>query len=110
MLAWAASQHLTVVHAQLPSRALAASACALCAQPHGLSCAENVVKECEEEASIPEPLAQRARPVGAVSYTSLKVRAGAGWAGVGHGRRPVLQLAACGRAGLLAGGVHTLRP
>ncbi|KAL4423749.1 hypothetical protein ABPG75_001050 [Micractinium tetrahymenae] len=41
-------------------------------QPHGLSCMENVVKECEEEASIPPELAARARPVGAVSYTSLQ--------------------------------------
>lgn len=38
------------------------------------SCMENVVKECEEEASIPPELAARAQPVGAVSYTSLQVR------------------------------------
>lgn len=52
----------------------ALSACCphACLQPHGLSCAENVIKECEEEASIPVELAQRARPVGAVSYTSLQ--------------------------------------
>lgn len=36
------------------------------------SCMENVVKECEEEASIPPELAARAKPVGAVSYTSLQ--------------------------------------
>ncbi|KAI7844901.1 hypothetical protein COHA_001550 [Chlorella ohadii] len=41
-------------------------------QPHGLSCQENVVKECEEEASVPEQLAVRARAAGAVSYTSLQ--------------------------------------
>lgn len=41
-------------------------------QPHGLGCMENVVKECEEEASIPPELAARAKPVGAVSYTSLQ--------------------------------------
>ena len=45
-------------------------------QPHGLSCAENVVKECEEEASIPEALALRARPAGAVSYSMLQVGRG----------------------------------
>ena len=43
---------------------------ASCMQPHGLSPQENVVKECEEEASIPQELAQRAQPVGAVSYSS----------------------------------------
>eukprot|EP00887_Chlorella_sp_A99_P004711 scaffold4.g4711.t1 len=41
-------------------------------QPHNLSCAENVVKECEEEASIPPALGAAAAPVGAVSYTSLR--------------------------------------
>ncbi|PSC70515.1 nudix hydrolase chloroplastic-like isoform X1 [Micractinium conductrix] len=41
-------------------------------QPHGLGCMENVVKECEEEASIPTELAARATAVGAVSYTSLQ--------------------------------------
>ncbi|GFR47377.1 hypothetical protein Agub_g9089 [Astrephomene gubernaculifera] len=40
-------------------------------QPHGLSCAANVLKECEEEAGIPAPLAATARPVGAVSYTTI---------------------------------------
>ncbi|KAK9854499.1 hypothetical protein WJX84_007700 [Apatococcus fuscideae] len=39
-------------------------------QPHGLSCMENVVKECGEEASIPPELAQTAIPTGAVSYTA----------------------------------------
>jgi 8-oxo-dGTP pyrophosphatase MutT (NUDIX family) len=37
-------------------------------QPHGLSPYENVVKECLEEANIPEPLARTARSAGAVSY------------------------------------------
>ena len=39
-------------------------------QPHGLSPQENVIKECEEEASIPRELAQLAVPAGAVSYCS----------------------------------------
>ena len=43
-------------------------------QPHGLSPLENVVKECMEEASIPETLARRAVPVGAVSYECLGPR------------------------------------
>jgi 8-oxo-dGTP pyrophosphatase MutT (NUDIX family) len=37
-------------------------------QPHGLSLRENLIKEAEEEASIPRPLAERARPVGALIY------------------------------------------
>ncbi|MDA0702307.1 MAG: DUF4743 domain-containing protein [Proteobacteria bacterium] len=37
-------------------------------QPFGLTLAENLVKECGEEASIPPELAVRATPVGAVSY------------------------------------------
>lgn len=37
-------------------------------QPFGISCIDNVVKECGEEASIPEELARQARPVGLVSY------------------------------------------
>ena len=41
-------------------------------QPYGLSLAENVVKECGEEAGIPAELAAKAVPVGAVSYTSLQ--------------------------------------
>lgn len=44
--------------------------CADCMQPHGLGPQENVIKECEEEASIPRELAQRAVPAGAVSYSS----------------------------------------
>ena len=38
-------------------------------QPVGISLAENLIKECAEEASIPRPLAERAVPVGAISYT-----------------------------------------
>jgi len=37
-------------------------------QPAGLSLAENVVKECAEEAAIPAEIARRAVPVGAISY------------------------------------------
>jgi hypothetical protein len=41
-------------------------------QPHGLSLAENVVKECQEEAGITSEIARKAVPVGAVSYISIK--------------------------------------
>jgi hypothetical protein len=41
------------------------------AQPQGLTPIANVLKECGEEASIPEVLAAQAAPSGAVSYTSL---------------------------------------
>eukprot|EP00884_Botryococcus_braunii_P009748 jgi/Botrbrau1/18775/Bobra.0386s0093.1 len=41
-------------------------------QPYGLSCEDNVVKECEEEASVPEELARTAMPVGCVSYESMQ--------------------------------------
>mmetsp|Transcript_36307 Transcript_36307/g.102305 ORF Transcript_36307/g.102305 Transcript_36307/m.102305 type:complete len:188 (+) Transcript_36307:1-564(+) len=41
-------------------------------QPHGLSPGENVIKECFEEAGVPEGLARRARPAGAVSYEQLQ--------------------------------------
>lgn len=37
-------------------------------QPYGLSLMENVVKEAQEEASIPADLARLARPVGALRY------------------------------------------
>lgn len=40
-------------------------------QPEGLSCKENVIKECDEEASIPKALAERASSVGAVSYEEI---------------------------------------
>jgi hypothetical protein len=38
-------------------------------QPVGLGLADNLLKECAEEASIPPTLASRAVPVGAVTYT-----------------------------------------
>ncbi|CAM9424316.1 unnamed protein product [Ectocarpus fasciculatus] len=41
-------------------------------QPHGLSLVENIIKECVEEASIPEHLARSARPAGVISYTSVE--------------------------------------
>ncbi|MGE5148235.1 MAG: DUF4743 domain-containing protein [Candidatus Eiseniibacteriota bacterium] len=37
-------------------------------QPFGLSLADNLVKECKEEAAIPEALARQAVPVGAITY------------------------------------------
>lgn len=37
-------------------------------QPYGISLLDNVIKECEEEASIPRHLAQNAIPVSATSY------------------------------------------
>eukprot|EP00983_Pelagomonas_calceolata_P017580 551163-Pelagomonas_calceolata.AAC.2 len=40
-------------------------------QPHNLSPTANIIKECEEEASIPLELARTAKPVGAVSYTTI---------------------------------------
>ena len=39
--------------------------------PHGVSIMENVIKECMEEASIPESLAVTARPVGAVTNSYI---------------------------------------
>ncbi|XP_019056325.1 PREDICTED: nudix hydrolase 20, chloroplastic-like, partial [Tarenaya hassleriana] len=39
--------------------------------PHGIGCGENVVKECEEEAGIPKTIAEKAIPVGAVSYMDI---------------------------------------
>lgn len=39
-------------------------------QPAGLGLMENLVKECAEEADLPADLAQQARPVGAITYTS----------------------------------------
>jgi len=37
-------------------------------QPIGASLADNLVKECKEEANIPAVLARRARPVGVITY------------------------------------------
>ncbi|KAH9800476.1 Nudix hydrolase 20 [Citrus sinensis] len=39
--------------------------------PHGIACGENIIKECQEEAGIPRSISNRARPVGAVSYTDI---------------------------------------
>ncbi|MBI3499417.1 MAG: DUF4743 domain-containing protein [Proteobacteria bacterium] len=39
-------------------------------QPFGLSLRANLIKECEEEASIPAALARLARPVGAITYAT----------------------------------------
>ncbi|KAF8096526.1 hypothetical protein N665_0307s0053 [Sinapis alba] len=39
--------------------------------PHGISCGDNLVKECEEEAGISKAIADRAIPVGAVSYMDI---------------------------------------
>ncbi|KAG1674420.1 hypothetical protein FOA52_012947 [Chlamydomonas sp. UWO 241] len=40
-------------------------------QPHGISVMDNVVKECQEEASMPAELARSATPVGCVSYMTI---------------------------------------
>ncbi len=37
-------------------------------QPTGIGLMENVIKECQEEASIPRQLAEQAKPVSAISY------------------------------------------
>ena len=42
--------------------------------PHGVSLRDNLVKECHEEAGMPPELAQRARPVGALSYNRVAKR------------------------------------
>ncbi|KAL5982776.1 Beta-galactosidase 10 [Asimina triloba] len=39
--------------------------------PHGVSCKENILKECEEEAGIPRSISTAAIPVGAVSYADI---------------------------------------
>ncbi|KAL7093567.1 hypothetical protein ACP275_11G047000 [Erythranthe tilingii] len=39
--------------------------------PHGISCGENLVKECKEEAGIPRSLSSKATAVGAVSYMDI---------------------------------------
>jgi 8-oxo-dGTP pyrophosphatase MutT (NUDIX family) len=43
----------------------------LCVQPEGLSCKENLIKECDEEAGIPAVLAHEAVPASAVSYEEI---------------------------------------
>ncbi|KAG8635793.1 nudix hydrolase 20, chloroplastic [Manihot esculenta] len=40
--------------------------------PYGISCGENVMKECEEEAGIPQSISHQAVPVGAVSYADIE--------------------------------------
>ncbi|CAK9869774.1 unnamed protein product [Sphagnum jensenii] len=40
-------------------------------QPEGLSCKENLIKECDEEAGIPAVLAHEAVPASAVSYEEI---------------------------------------
>ncbi|OAY85155.1 Nudix hydrolase 20, chloroplastic [Ananas comosus] len=40
--------------------------------PYGITCKENVIKECEEEAGIPRSISNNAIPVGAVSYTDIE--------------------------------------
>ncbi|XP_023530783.1 nudix hydrolase 20, chloroplastic-like [Cucurbita pepo subsp. pepo] len=40
--------------------------------PEGVSCGENLMKECEEEAGIPRSISNKAIPVGAVSYSDIK--------------------------------------
>jgi isopentenyldiphosphate isomerase len=42
-------------------------------QPMGLSLMENLIKECAEEAAMPERLARKARPAGFVSYVTERV-------------------------------------
>ncbi len=42
--------------------------------PHSLSLEENLVKECAEEANVPQELARNAVPVGAVSYNRVAER------------------------------------
>jgi isopentenyldiphosphate isomerase len=37
--------------------------------PHGLTARECLIKECAEEAGIPNALAEQAQPVGAITYT-----------------------------------------
>lgn len=41
-------------------------------QPVGISCADNVVKECFEEAGVPESLARTARPVSIVGCEQMQ--------------------------------------
>lgn len=41
-------------------------------QPSGMALLENVIKECREEAGMPEDLARTAKPVGAISYVTAR--------------------------------------
>jgi hypothetical protein len=45
-------------------------------QPHGIGLLDNVCKECQEEAGIPQALAQQAKPVSVVSYVADSPQAG----------------------------------
>ncbi|KAF0913476.1 hypothetical protein E2562_022368 [Oryza meyeriana var. granulata] len=40
--------------------------------PYGISCEENAIKECEEEAGIPRSISSNATSIGAVSYMDIK--------------------------------------
>jgi len=42
--------------------------------PHALSLTDNLVKECAEEAGVPEDLARKAVPVGVISYNRVAAR------------------------------------
>jgi len=59
-------------------------------QPYDLTPFANVVKECQEEAGIPEELAARAKAVGAVSYECLVEEGDAAWGGATGLKRDVL--------------------
>ncbi|KAH6761609.1 nudix hydrolase-like protein 20 [Perilla frutescens var. hirtella] len=39
--------------------------------PHGISCSDNIVKECQEEAGIPSSISSKATAVGAVTYSDI---------------------------------------
>ncbi|XP_024318998.1 nudix hydrolase 20, chloroplastic isoform X2 [Brachypodium distachyon] len=39
--------------------------------PYGISCKENIIKECEEEAGIPRSMSTNATSVGAISYVDI---------------------------------------
>lgn len=39
--------------------------------PYGISCKENIIKECEEEAGIPRSISTNATSVGAISYMDI---------------------------------------
>jgi hypothetical protein len=64
-------EHCISIHRhQLSTLSPPTSHPSLTPQPHGLSCADNIIKECWEEAGIPQQLAAAAVPVGFVSYVS----------------------------------------
>ncbi|CAL5080892.1 unnamed protein product [Urochloa decumbens] len=41
-------------------------------KPYGISCKENIIKECEEEAGIPRSMSTNATSVGAISYMDIE--------------------------------------